>query len=196
MILLLDNYDSFTFNLYQSLAMQGAEVQVHRNDALSAEEAVAIKPSAIVFSPGPGRPQGAGISLDLLKKIPEEVPFLGICLGHQTLVESLGGNLELDPAPTHGKSSLIHHDGKCALYQKLPNPFPAGRYHSLRAVRNDLPECLHLRAWTEEGLVMGVEHKNRPWFGMQFHPESILTPQGDSMMANFLSAAGIGVNTR
>jgi anthranilate synthase component 2 len=196
MILLIDNYDSFTFNLYQSLAKQGAEVQVHRNDALTVEEALALNPTALVLSPGPGRPQGAGICLDLLEALPTEMPFLGVCLGHQALVESLGGSLELDSVPTHGKSSLMHHDGECALYKELPNPFPAGRYHSLRVVRKELPECLHLRAWTEDGLVMGVEHKERPWFGMQFHPESILTPQGDLMMAHFLSQAGLGISTR
>ncbi|MCX8228969.1 MAG: aminodeoxychorismate/anthranilate synthase component II [Planctomycetota bacterium] len=196
MILLIDNYDSFTYNLYQSLASQGAEVQVHRNDALTKEEALALNPSAIIFSPGPGRPKNSGICPELLKEIPDSLPFLGICLGHQALVESLGGHLELDPVPTHGKSSLMHHDGECSLFQDLPNPFPAGRYHSLRAVRSDLPDCLHLRSWTEDGLVMAVEHKTRPWFGLQFHPESILTPQGDKMMAHFLQKTGIGVSTR
>jgi len=194
-ILLIDNYDSFTYNLYQSLAGQGAEVEVFRNDALTAEEAVAMQPSAVVLSPGPGRPQGAGICLELLAALPETVPLLGVCLGHQALVEHYGGSLELDPVPTHGKASLVHHEG-CGLFQGLPNPFPAGRYHSLRAARGALPSVLHLTAWTDEDLVMGVRHETAPRCGLQFHPESILTPQGDRILARFLSAAGEALGVR
>lgn len=195
MILLIDNYDSFTYNLYQSLAGQGAEVEVFRNDALTAEEAVGLRPSAVVLSPGPGRPQGAGICLELLAALPERVPLLGVCLGHQALVEHYGGALELDPVPTHGKASLVHHEEN-GLFQGLPNPFPAGRYHSLRAVRSALPSVLHLNAWTDEDLVMGVRHEAAPRFGLQFHPESILTPLGDRILARFLSLAGEALGVR
>jgi anthranilate synthase component 2 len=190
MILLIDNYDSFTYNLYQSLATSGAQVEVIRNDRILVEQALAKKPSGIVLSPGPGKPSGAGICLDLLAAMPETMPMLGVCLGHQALVEFCGGELEVDPVPTHGKASMVHYEEGCALYKGLPNPFPAGRYHSLRAVRAQLPEQLQLTAWTEEGLVMGVQHKHRPWFGMQFHPESILTPQGDRMLQQFLHHSG------
>jgi anthranilate synthase component 2 len=122
--------------------------------------------------------------------MPHDLPLLGVCLGHQAMVEFFGGELEIDPVPTHGKASMVHYEDGCDLYKGLPNPFPAGRYHSLRAVRAKLPAELELTAWTEEGLVMGVQHKQRPWFGMQFHPESILTPQGDRMLQQFLHHAG------
>jgi len=186
MILLIDNYDSFTYNLYQSLATFGAQVEVVRNDCIGVAEALAKKPAAIVLSPGPGRPSGAGICMDLLAAMPATLPLLGVCLGHQALVEFFGGSLMVDPIPTHGKASMVHYEEGCHLYQGLPNPFPAGRYHSLHAVRERLPVELYLTAWTEEGLVMGVQHRQRPWFGMQFHPESILTPEGDFMLQQFL----------
>lgn len=189
MILLIDNYDSFSFNLYQALAALGAEVQVVRNDALGVDEALALAPGAVVLSPGPGRPAGAGICLDLLAALPPRTPVLGVCLGHQALVEHHGGALEVDAAPVHGKASLVHHT-TAALFRGLPNPLRCGRYHSLRAVRDDLPEDLDLIAWTEEGHVMGVQHKSLPHFGVQFHPESILTPQGERLLANFLAATG------
>ena len=189
MILLLDNYDSFTFNLYQAMAALGAEVLVHRNDALSVEAVLALQPTAIVLSPGPGQPSDAGIQPELLRRVPEETPLLGVCLGHQGLVERYGGVLERDPAPTHGKASLVHHDGD-PLFRGLPNPFPAGRYHSLRAKRDRLPEELKLLAWTQDGLVMAVRHVALPRYGVQFHPESILTPQGDKILARFLEISG------
>ncbi len=189
MILLLDNYDSFTWNLYQALATLGAEVEVRRNDALKVADVLAMEPAGIVLSPGPGRPSDAGIQPELLRLLPERVPLFGVCLGHQGLVESCGGALERDPVPVHGKSSLVHHDGS-ALYAGLPNPFQAGRYHSLRAVRDALPAELKLTAWTSEGHVMGVQHARLPRFGVQFHPESILTPQGERIVARFLQIAG------
>jgi anthranilate synthase component 2 len=189
MILLVDNYDSFTWNLYQAMAGLGAEVEVRRNDALSVAEVLAMEPTGIVLSPGPGRPADAGIQPELLARLPEKMPLLGVCLGHQGLVEACGGELERDPIPVHGKSSLVHHDGS-ALFQGLPNPFQAGRYHSLRAKRDRLPDDLVLTAWTAEGHVMGVQHKLLPRFGVQFHPESILTPQGDRIVARFLALAG------
>jgi len=189
MILLLDNYDSFTWNIYQALAALGAEVEVRRNDALTVTDVLAMQPAGIVLSPGPGRPSDAGIQPELLRALPERMPLLGVCLGHQGLVESCGGTLERDPIPVHGKSSLVHHDGS-ALYLGLPNPFQAGRYHSLRAVRDALPAELKLTAWTSDGHVMGVQHVRLPRFGVQFHPESILTPQGERIVARFLQIAG------
>jgi anthranilate synthase/aminodeoxychorismate synthase-like glutamine amidotransferase len=195
MILLLDNYDSFTFNLYQAIAALGAEVEVHRNDALTVDQVLARAPTAIVLSPGPGKPSDAGIQPELLRRLPDAMPLLGVCLGHQGLVERCGGVLERDPAPTHGKASLVHHDGD-ALFRGLPNPFPAGRYHSLRAKRDALPAELRLTAWTAEGLVMAVRHTEVPRFGVQFHPESILTPQGAKLVANFLELAGEALSLR
>ncbi len=195
MILLLDNYDSFTFNLYQAIAALGAEVEVHRNDALTVEQVLARAPTAIVLSPGPGKPSDAGIQPELLRRLPDSMPLLGVCLGHQGFVERCGGVLERDPAPTHGKASLVHHDGD-ALFRGLPNPFPAGRYHSLRAKRDALPAELRLTAWTAEGLVMAVRHTKLPRFGVQFHPESILTPQGAKLVANFLELAGEALVSR
>ncbi len=189
MILLLDNYDSFTWNLYQAMAGLGAEVEVRRNDALTVDDVIAMRPTGIVLSPGPGRPEHAGIQPELLRRLDERTPLLGVCLGHQGLVEACGGALERDPIPVHGKSSLVHHDGS-PLYQGLPNPFQAGRYHSLRARRDALPDELKLTAWTADGHVMGVQHTRLPRYGVQFHPESILTPQGERLVANFLAIAG------
>ena len=193
MILLIDNYDSFTYNLYQSLAASGAQVEVVRNDRITVEEALARGLSGVVLSPGPGRPQSAGICLDLIAALPADLPLLGVCLGHQALIEALGGSLELDPVPTHGKPAMVHYLQHAALFDGLPNPFQAGRYHSLRAVRDQLPADLELTAWTEEGLVMAVQHRKNPWFGVQFHPESILTPQGDRILASFLEVSGVVV---
>ncbi len=195
MILLLDNYDSFTFNLYQQIAGFGPEVQVVRNDALSVDELLALRPTAVVISPGPGRPEGAGVLLDYLAALPDEQPLLGVCLGHQALVQHHGGTLGIEDAPVHGKRSLVHHEDSAVL-AGLPNPFPAGRYHSLRAERDALPPELRLTAWTEEGVVMAVEHESLPRFGVQFHPESILTPLGDRILGNFLSLAGEAVSVR
>jgi anthranilate synthase/aminodeoxychorismate synthase-like glutamine amidotransferase len=194
-ILLLDNYDSFTWNVYQALAKLGVEVVVKRNDAIRVDEAIAMQPSAVVLSPGPGRPADAGIQPELLRRLPLTTPLLGVCLGHQGLIECHGGELERDPIPTHGKSSLVHHDGD-ALFKDLPNPFQAGRYHSLRAKRDKLPDVLKLTAWTSDGLVMAVRHATHPRFGVQFHPESILTPQGERLFVRFLELAGEPLATR
>jgi len=193
MILLIDNYDSFVFNLEQALASLGAEVMVVRNDALTVQEALDLEPTAVVISPGPGRPESAGIVLDLLQALPAEIPVLGVCLGHQALVLSEGGALEVDGAPVHGKSSLVHHD-QSGLFERMATPMTCGRYHSLRADRAALPESLRLVAWTEDGSVMGVEHRSLPRYGLQFHPESILTPLGESVVARFLSRAGVAVD--
>jgi anthranilate synthase/aminodeoxychorismate synthase-like glutamine amidotransferase len=188
-ILLVDNYDSFTWNLYQSMAAAGAEVRVVRNDALGAREALSLGAAGLVLSPGPGWPKDSGICPELLATAPDSLPILGVCLGHQALVERYGGALEVDPVPTHGKSSLVHHDG-AGLLRGLSNPFPAGRYHSLRAARESLPRELALAAWTTEGHVMAVRHVALPRFGVQFHPESILTPQGARVLAAFLAVCG------
>lgn len=187
MILLVDNYDSFTYNLYQSLA-QHDEVEVVRNDSLTVAEALAFDADAYVLSPGPGRPKDAGICLELLAALPADKPLLGVCLGHQALVEHCGGSLEVDAVPMHGKSSAVHFDPDAFLFEGLPNPFEAGRYHSLRATREDLPSCLRLTAWTEDHQVMGVEHRHRPWHGVQFHPESILTSAGEQLLARLCIA--------
>ena len=195
MILVLDNYDSFTFNLVQAIGTQGVTVEVHRNDALDPDEVLARDPAGLILSPGPGRPQGAGITPELLRRAPAELPVLGICLGHQALVEHYGGTLERDPRPVHGRPSLVHHDGS-ELFRGLPNPFLAGRYHSLRAQRDALPAELRLTAWTDDGLVMGVRHAERPHFGLQFHPESILTPQGNRLLEGFVALTGLAAVER
>ena len=193
MLLLLDSYDSFTWNLYQAFAALGEDVRVVRNDALSAAELVRLAPRAVCLGPGPGRPGEAGVCPDLLAALPDDVPVLGVCLGHQALVEHHGGALELDPVPTHGRATLVHHDGR-PPFAELPNPFPAGRYHSLRARAEDLPAELELAAWTAEGLIMGVRERRRPRFGVQFHPESILTPEGPRLLAGFLASGPVPVH--
>ncbi|HIG86694.1 MAG TPA: aminodeoxychorismate/anthranilate synthase component II [Planctomycetes bacterium] len=195
MILLIDNYDSFTYNLVQVLAALGAEVVVRRNDALTCEQALNLGASALVISPGPGRPKDAGITLELLAALDCSIPVLGVCLGHQALVEQAGGKLLVDPSPVHGKASLVHH-AKGPLFRGIQSPFPCARYHSLVAERASLPEHLNLIAWTEEGHVMAVQDTRGPRFGVQFHPESILTPLGTRILANFLAAAGEPVATR
>ena len=189
MILVIDNYDSFTYNLYQYLCLAGAHVKVIRNDAITVEDLLEMGPQAIVLSPGPGHPRDAGICMELIENLPEDMPLLGVCLGHQALVLAMGGNLTVDDAPVHGMASLVHHE-ESDLLKGCPEPFQAGRYHSLLAVRDDLPEDLKLIAWTEDGRVMGVQHAHLPRYGVQFHPESILTPQGQSIINRFLSIAG------
>ena len=192
MILLVDNYDSFTYNLYQALAISGAEVVVYRNDAASVAELLDLRPERVVLSPGPGRPRDAGVCLELLASLPPKVPLLGVCLGHQALVESLGGELEIDRAPVHGKASQVFHDGR-GLFAELPSPLECGRYHSLRAAAETLPPALERSAWTEDGAIMGVRHRERPWHGVQFHPESILTPRGQTMIDRFVHPVRTGV---
>ncbi len=183
MILLIDNYDSFTFNLYQYLGELGAEVKVVRNDALTVDEALAMKPEKIVISPGPGTPDQAGISLELVRRT--TVPVLGVCLGHQALGQAFGGRVVRAPKLMHGKTSEIRHDGR-TIFAGLPDPFTATRYHSLVVASESVPECLEVTAWTDGGVVMGLRHKERPLEGVQFHPESILTPAGKDLLRNFL----------
>lgn len=187
-LLLIDNYDSFTYNLVQAFAVLGAEVIVHRNDAVSVQDCVDIAPTHIVISPGPGRPENAGISLALIDAFRDKVPMLGVCLGHQALVQALGGEVIHATQLMHGKTSMVRHDGK-GVYSELPNPFQAGRYHSLAVNKEKIPAEFHVTATTEDGEIMGVRHKSLPIEGVQFHPESVLTPAGDKLMANFLGVA-------
>jgi anthranilate synthase/aminodeoxychorismate synthase-like glutamine amidotransferase len=184
-VLLIDNYDSFTWNLAQGLGMLGAEVVVRLNDAITADEAIDLSPTHLVVSPGPGRPEGAGRSLALLALFLPRVPVLGVCLGHQAIAALLGGRVVAAQQPIHGKASAVYHDGR-TLYEGLPNPFDAGRYHSLAVAAEPLPADLAVSAYTSGGEVMGVRHRILPAEGVQFHPESILTPHGGRLLRNFL----------
>jgi anthranilate synthase/aminodeoxychorismate synthase-like glutamine amidotransferase len=185
MLLLIDNYDSFTYNLFQYLGELGEEVWVTRNDEVSLDEIAKKSPQHIVISPGPGTPEQAGISNDIIHKFGDSIPILGVCLGHQCVGYSYGAQVSRASEIKHGKSSLIYHDGK-GLFQGLPNPFPAIRYHSLAVMSDDLPDCLALSAWTNEGIVMGLRHRQFPVEGVQFHPESIMTEVGKDLLRNFL----------
>ena len=185
-LFLLDNYDSFTFNLYHRLGELGAEVKVIRNDALTPADALALGLDAVVISPGPCDPDRAGISLALIEAAATVCPVFGVCLGHQAIGQVYGGRVVRAPAPMHGKVSLIHHDDT-GLFAGLPNPFPATRYHSLIVDRNSLPDALHVNAWTEDGLIMGLRHRSLPVHGVQFHPESIETKAGHALLRNFLA---------
>jgi anthranilate synthase component 2 len=187
MFLLIDNYDSFTFNLWHYLGELGAEVVVKRNDALTAAEALALQPQGIVLSPGPSDPDHAGICLELVRR-GGNVPILGVCLGHQAIGQACGGRVVRAPVPMHGKLSDIHHDGS-SVFAGLPNPFAATRYHSLVVERASLPPALRLTAWTVDGVVMGVAHRERPVHGVQFHPESIASQCGHDLLRNFLALA-------
>jgi len=185
MLLLIDNYDSFTYNLFQYLSELGEEVWVTRNDEVSLDEITKKSPQHIVISPGPGTPEQAGISNDVILKFGSYTPILGVCLGHQCVGYSYGAQVSRASEIKHGKSSLIYHDGK-GLFQGLLNPFPAIRYHSLAVMPDDLPDCLALSAWTNEGIVMGLRHRQFPVEGVQFHPESIMTEVGKDLLKNFL----------
>ena len=185
MLLLIDNYDSFTYNLFQYLSELGEEVWVTRNDEVSLDEIAKRSPQYIVISPGPGTPEQAGISNDVIRKFGDSIPILGVCLGHQCIGYSYGAKVTRASEIKHGKSSLVYHDGK-GLFQRLPNPFPAIRYHSLAVMPDDLPDCLALSAWTREGIIMGLRHRQFPVEGVQFHPESIMTEVGKDLLRNFL----------
>jgi anthranilate synthase component II len=187
MLLLLDNYDSFTYNLYHYLGELGAETIVRRNDALSVEDALALAPDAIVISPGPCDPDRAGISLDLVRAASHVCPILGVCLGHQAIAQAFGGKIVRAPEIMHGKLSSIEHDGR-GLFQGLPSPFRATRYHSLIAEPASLPACLAVTARTVEGVIMAIAHRERPIWGVQFHPESIETEHGHRLLENFLAS--------
>jgi anthranilate synthase/aminodeoxychorismate synthase-like glutamine amidotransferase len=187
-VLMIDNYDSFTYNLVQYLRMLGAEVLVYRNDALDAGAAAALKPTHLVVSPGPGAPRDAGRSIELIRAFAGRIPVLGVCLGHQAIVEAWGGHVIPAKTLMHGKTSLVHHDGR-GVFRGLPQPFEAGRYHSLAVGADELPAELEATAHTEDGEVMGVRHRELAVEGVQFHPESVLTPQGLDLLRNFLAPA-------
>jgi anthranilate synthase/aminodeoxychorismate synthase-like glutamine amidotransferase len=186
MLLVLDNYDSFTYNLVHLFQELGADVAVYRNDAITVEEAEALAPSHLVVSPGPGRPADAGVSVELIRRLGPRVPTLGVCLGHQAIVEAFGGEVGQARALLHGKSSQVEHDGK-GVFAGLPPTIDAGRYHSLAAVR--IPDELDVTARTADGEVMGVRHRELPIEGVQFHPESVLTPLGSELGRNFLEGS-------
>jgi len=185
MLLVIDNYDSFTYNLVQYFGELGADPQVKRNDAITPYEVEKMKPQKIVISPGPGRPEEAGISMELIRKFGGKIPILGVCLGHQCMGEVYGGKVVRAGRLMHGKTSPIQHDGK-GVFQGLPNPFEATRYHSLIVEKNSVPSCLEVCAETAEGEIMGLRHREYPVHGVQFHPESILSKEGKDLLANFL----------
>jgi anthranilate synthase/aminodeoxychorismate synthase-like glutamine amidotransferase len=187
--LLIDNYDSFTYNLYQALRMLGAEVVVARNDRLSAGEALEAGPTHLVISPGPGRPEDAGITGELLKLFHDRIPILGVCLGHQALAQVWGGTVDRAPRVMHGKTSPVYHDRQ-GIYEGVPSPFQAARYHSLRVREQGLPPELEISSYTSDGEIMGLRLKGRPVEGVQFHPESVLTREGTRILSNFLELEG------
>jgi len=189
MLLLIDNYDSFTYNLVHFLGELGAEVTVRRNDALTADEALEMNVKGIVLSPGPCDPDQAGICLELVKKAAGKLPLFGVCLGHQSIGQAFGGKVVRAPSPMHGKVSRISHNGT-GLFEGLPNPVTATRYHSLVVERESLPDCLEVTAECDQGLIMGLQHRELPTHGVQFHPESIATEHGHALLANFLKIAG------
>ena len=185
MLLILDNYDSFTYNLVQYFGELGVEMKVFRNDALSVDEVKALAPQRICISPGPCTPNEAGISMDLIRELGATTPILGVCLGHQSIGQVYGGDVVRADRLMHGKTSPIHHNGT-SVFAGLPDPFEATRYHSLIVKRETLPDCLEITAWTAENEIMGLRHKEHPVHGVQFHPESILTEHGKTMLENFL----------
>jgi len=184
-ILIVDHYDSFTYNLVQLIEGLGHPTEVVKSDAEPAEALVAREPEAVILSPGPGRPEDAGVFVELLRTLPPQIPVLGVCLGHQAMGIVAGARVER-AEPVHGKASLVHHDGR-GIFAGVPDPFEAARYHSLVVLRESLPAELELTAWSDDGLVMATQHRELPRFGVQFHPESILTPEGPSIIRNFLA---------
>ncbi|HEY5621639.1 MAG TPA: aminodeoxychorismate/anthranilate synthase component II [Pontiella sp.] len=185
MILVIDNYDSFTYNLVQYLGELGAEMRVFRNDRITVEEAVALRPDKVLVSPGPCTPKEAGVSCDIIREFGPRLPLFGVCLGHQSIGDVYGGNVVRADRLMHGKTSPIFHEGQ-SVFKGLTSPFDATRYHSLIIERESLPDCLEITAWTAEGEIMGVRHKEHPVHGVQFHPESILTLEGKKLLQNFL----------
>jgi len=184
-MLLIDNYDSFTYNLVQAFAAHGADVVVPRNDAITVAEALELDLTHLVVSPGPGRPEDAGVSLDIIEAFTGRLPILGVCLGHQSIVQQQGGQIVRAERLMHGKTSMVKHDGQ-TIFEGISNPFEVGRYHSLCAEQDTLPDSLDITAQTDRGEIMGVRHKTLPIEGVQFHPESVLTPEGDQLMVNFM----------
>lgn len=191
MLVVIDNYDSFTYNLVQALSQMEEEVRVFRNDQVTLHQVIRLNPDALVISPGPSTPERAGIVLDLIRECSGTLPIFGVCLGHQAIGQAFGAKLVRAPKVMHGKTSPIVHDGR-TIFRSLPSPFEAGRYHSLILERDSLPECLEISAQTPEGEVMGIRHKTYPIEGVQFHPESVLTPKGKRILRNFLELAKEG----
>lgn len=185
-LLVIDNFDSFTYNLVQFLGELGAELSVFRNDAITVQGIRDAAPDGIVISPGPGTPDDAGVSLDLIRELHQEIPIFGVCLGHQSIGQAFGGKVISAPTLMHGKTSQVQHQSE-NVFAKLPNPFRAMRYHSLAVERESLPDCLHITAETPEGVIMGFTHKEFPLYGVQFHPESFLTEGGKQILSNFLA---------
>jgi anthranilate synthase/aminodeoxychorismate synthase-like glutamine amidotransferase len=185
MLVVIDNYDSFTYNLVQYLGEMGAEMNVYRNDEISVDEIESLKPERILISPGPGTPDSAGISLAVIEAFAGRLPILGVCLGHQAIGQVFGGRVVRAPEPVHGKPVDVSHDGK-SIFKGVAQPFSAGRYHSLVVERDGLPDCLEISASAPDGLIMGLRHKTQKIEGVQFHPESILTPEGKKLLQNFL----------
>ena len=185
MLLMIDNYDSFTYNLVQYLGELGQAVEVVRNDALGVDEIARLAPSHVVISPGPGTPDDAGVSVELIRRLGGSVPILGVCLGHQSIGQAYGARIVRAPRIMHGKVSRVQHDGR-GVFTGLPGPFAATRYHSLVIERDSLPDCLAVSAWTDEGEIMGVRHREWPLHGVQFHPESFLTVEGPQLLRNFI----------
>ena len=194
-LLMIDNYDSFTYNLVQAFLVLDADVMVYRNDAIDIAGAERLEATHLVVSPGPGRPSDAGVSLDMIAHFAGRIPMLGVCLGHQCMVEHFGGEIVSAGRLMHGKTSSVSHDGM-SIYDGLPNPLEAGRYHSLAAHRDRVPSVLKVTARTEEGEIMGVRHKSLPVEGVQFHPESVLTPDGPALLRNFLATRSAEADTR
>lgn len=190
MFILIDNYDSFTYNLWHFLGSLGVEVEVHRNDQIGVDEVLARNPRGIVLSPGPCDPDRAGICLDLIHAAAGKVPIFGVCLGHQSIGQAFGGKIVRGPIPMHGKISHVSHTGK-GVFEGLPSPFDATRYHSLVVDRASLPDCLEITAETEDGMIMGLQHKELPLHGVQFHPESIASEHGHRLLHNFLRLSGV-----
>ncbi|MEQ8333070.1 aminodeoxychorismate/anthranilate synthase component II [Nisaea sp.] len=190
MFILIDNYDSFTYNLWHFLGSLGVDVAVHRNDQITVDEVLALKPSGIVLSPGPRDPNQAGICLELIERAAGTIPIFGVCLGHQSIGQAFGGKITRGPVPMHGKISKVSHPGK-GVFEGLPSPFEATRYHSLVVDRASLPNCFEITAETDDGMIMGIQHHELPLHGVQFHPESIASQYGHKLLQNFIRLAGV-----
>lgn len=190
MFILIDNYDSFTYNLWHFLGSLGVDVAVHRNDQITVDEVLALKPSGIVLSPGPRDPNQAGICLELIERAAGTIPIFGVCLGHQSIGQAFGGKITRGPVPMHGKISKVSHTGK-GVFEGLPSPFEATRYHSLVVDRASLPNCFEITAETDDGMIMGIQHHELPLHGVQFHPESIASQYGHKLLQNFIRLAGV-----
>lgn len=187
MILLIDNYDSFSYNLFQLIGSLNPDIKVIRNDAFSVQEIEQMRPETIILSPGPGRPEDAGVCIDVVKELGDRIPILGVCLGHQAICMAYGGTISYAKELMHGKQSITRLDRKCSIFHNLPEDIPVARYHSLALKEETLPECLSITARTDDGEVMAVKHKHYSVYGLQFHPESILTPDGKTIIQNFLN---------